>query len=133
MTTFLFHFHSGLRWILVLGLLFSMIRYAMIWLGGSSFRPHDKTLSTVVTSLFDIQLLIGLVLLYLMSNGFSSFLRHQMEHAVTMFLAIVAIHLPARWKKSPDPVRARMSFVMFVVASILVFVAVLRLPQGWGM
>jgi len=133
MTTFLFHFHSGLRWILVLGLILSIIRYAMIWLGGATFRPHDKTLSTVVTSLFDIQLLIGLVLLYLMSSGFSFLLRHHMEHAVTMLLAIVAMHLPVIWKKSPDSVRARMSLAMLVIASVLVFVAVARLPQGWGM
>ena len=131
MTTFIFHFHSGLRWVILLGVLISLVRMAMIWLQNGQFRSFDKTLSIVTTSLFDIQLVVGIVLLYLMTNGFAVLPRHQLEHVFTMFLAVIAVHVPMKWKTRPDPIRAKATVIALLVALTLIIAGIARLPQGW--
>lgn len=131
MTTFLFHFHSGLRWVLVLAILIGLIRFAMIWLRQQEFSSMDATLGTVITALLDVQLLLGFILLYMFSTGFSSFHRFDLEHATTMLLAVLVAHLTMRWKKLPGPLRARNSFFTLLAVIILVIAGVMRLPQGW--
>ena len=133
MTMFIFHFHSGLRWILLLSVLLLIIRLTTIWLRNSPFKPFDKTLTTVTTSLFDIQLVAGIILLFLMTNGFSAFARHHLEHAFTMLLAIIAVHIPIKWKKRPDPARAKATLIAILVAVALIVAGIARLPQGWNL
>ena len=131
MTTFLFHFHSGLRWILVLAVLVGLVRFLMLWIQEHEYTTFDSTLATVITALIDVQFLVGIVLFYLFSGGFSMLLRYRLEHAVTMLLVVLAAHISVRWKKRAGPVRARNSFVTLLVIILLIFVGVARLPQGW--
>jgi hypothetical protein len=131
MITFLLHFHSGLRWALLLGILVALVRYALVWRASRDFATFDTTLATVVTALFDVQLLAGIAVLYGMSAGFTYFPRYMLEHASTMLLAVVAMHAPARWKRSPGPVRAKAFLFSLAIALFLVLVGISRLPQGW--
>jgi hypothetical protein len=129
--TFLFHFHSGLRWVLALGVILALVRYLALWLTAKEFQSFDKTLTTVVTSLFDIQLLVGIILFFMLSNGFSALSGSHLEHGATMLLAAIAVHLPGRWKKSPAPIRAKAHVLALLIAAVLIIAGVARLPQGW--
>lgn len=47
-------------------------------------------------------------------------------------LAVVAAHLPARWKSAPDKVRHRNTLFAFVTSLVLIFIGVAVLPGGWS-
>ncbi len=79
--------------------------------------------------LLDLNLLLGLILLVGLGGGLPM---PRVEHATTMFLAIVMAHLSALWRRSDDPVKKfRNNLVVVVVALALVALGVLRLRGGW--
>lgn len=78
------------------------------------------------TGLLDVQLLFGLILLFV-----SGFVRYRLEHAFTMVIAIVLVHMARRWRDAPDTIRFRNNFLVILVAMLLIFVGVYVLPQGW--
>jgi hypothetical protein len=71
---------------------------------------------------------MGIILLIGLGQGFP---RYRIEHGVTMLVAAVAAHMTAKWKKLDGPTRARNSFIALLIATLLIFVGVMRLPGGW--
>jgi hypothetical protein len=47
-----------------------------------------------------------------------------------MILALVAVHLPMRWRNAPDTVRFRNTLIAYAIALIFVFIGVALLPGG---
>ncbi|HEY3289110.1 MAG TPA: hypothetical protein VGK87_03185, partial [Anaerolineae bacterium] len=74
----------------------------------------------------DIQILLGL--LTLLTFGLT---RETGEHAFIMLLALVAVHLPARWKAAPDAIRFRNTLILFVISLVLVAIGV-AVVGGWS-
>ncbi len=127
--TFLLKLHGEFRWLVVLVGAIAAIKFAVGWLRGSEFKGMDRGLMAAFTGLLDLNLLMGLILLFGLGGGMISF---RMEHAVTMFLAVVTAHLSAIWRRSGDSAtRFRNYLALIVVALALVAVGVLRLRGGW--
>lgn len=121
--------HSILRWVVVLVAVALLIRLAM---GILQKRPFDKMtagLTSAFAGTLDLQATLGL--LYFLLDGFATnnFNRLRWEHAVMLTLAVIAAHLPAAWKKQPDPIRTRNTLIAVVVALAFIVVGVSRL--GW--
>jgi hypothetical protein len=123
--------HSIVRWLLVLASLITVARFAWGWLRRTRFEKSDQALIAGFGGLMDLQATLGLV--FFLWNGFSLnfFPPFRFEHAVTMLLALVVAHLPARWKKAADGVRFRAGLLATVGSLALVVVGVALLPQGW--
>jgi multisubunit Na+/H+ antiporter MnhB subunit len=124
--------HSILRWLIVLAALLALIRLG--W-GLASKRAYDQTawrLVNAYSGLMSLQMLLGLI--YFLWSGFagSGFPGYRIGHLVVMLLAVVASHLPKRWKNAPDAVRTRNDLITLVVSLILVALGVMMLPQGWA-
>ncbi len=127
--TFLLKLHGEFRWLVVLIGAIAAIKFAVGWLRGSEFKGMDRGLMAAFTGLLDLNLLMGLILLFGLGGGMIS---HRMEHAVTMILAVVAAHLSAIWRRKGDSAtRFRNNLALIVVALALVTVGVLRLRGGW--
>jgi hypothetical protein len=127
METFLLSIHSILRWIVVITAVIAMIKFAAGWLGKMPFRPMDRGLMAGFTGMLDLQLLLGLILLFVLGD----FVRYRLEHAGTMIIAIVLVHLARRWRDAPDTIRFRNNFLVILAAMILIISGVFVLPQGW--
>ena len=127
----LFKAHSGLRWLLVLAVLLLLARLYILVMKKSGFAKNDEILLKFTTILMDVQLLIGLVML--LWDGFkkSFFPLYRIEHGVTLLVASVLAHLPARWKALPAPERAKKTLYAYAASAFLVVVGITRLPQGW--
>lgn len=124
-------FHSLVRWVIVAVSVIASVKFALGWRGNSPFAKIDRGLQSGFSGLLDFQMLLGLT--YLLWSGLSGggWPAFRIEHAGTMVLAIVAAHLPARWKKQPDPIRFRNGLFAILGSLALIFVGIAILPQGW--
>ncbi len=124
---FLYTLHSHNRWLILAAAVLALLKLTLTWISRGEYSKTDNILMGLFRWLLTIQFLIGLVLIF--SLGF---VMHRIEHGVTMFLALGAVHFSERWKTAPGPIRARNTVVMIIVALVLIGVGIARLPQGWS-
>jgi hypothetical protein len=119
------HLHSLVRWVVTIATVALLVYLVYAMTRGDESLKRPK-LVTYWTILFDIQGLLGIILLFGLGLA-----RHRIEHATLMIIAIVVAHLTARWKNAPVATWARNSLIVVVIALLLVIVGVAMLPQGW--
>ncbi|WP_336517448.1 hypothetical protein [Pollutibacter soli] len=140
MQTGLVHLHNFLRWVIIILLLVSIFKSYAAWKSGRSFTAGDKRLwlftmiSAHVTLLLGIaQLLVGRfgILTTRVPEGVSvmkdKFFRFfWVEHPVLMLIAIVLITIGRGQSKKaiPDTVKFKKAFLFFLIALIVIFLAV---------
>ncbi len=121
--------HSLVRWVVVLLGVVTIVRLAMGVIRKSEFTKLDRQLTMFFGIAMDIQVLLGIF--NLVSNMMTQTIeRDDMEHAFMMVLALVAVHLPAVWRKSSDAVRFRNTLISYVVSLVFIFIGV-SLVNGW--
>jgi len=126
---FLLKFHGEMRWLVALVGTVAALKFAAGWLRRTEFKAVDRILMLVFTILLDLNLLLGLTLLFSLPGGWVAF---RLEHATTMILALVAAHSSAAWRRSDDSTRKfRNNLIVVVLALVLVAVGVIRLRGGW--
>jgi len=120
--------HGDIRWLVAIVAAAVVIKFLIGWLGKKQYAPLDKTLLLVYTILMDINVLLGLILLFF-AGGFSG---TRLEHATTMVLAAIAAHMTAVWRKSTDsPTKYRNQLLMVALSLLLVVMGVIRLRGGF--
>jgi len=119
--------HGDIRWLVAIVAAAVVIKFLIGWLGKKQYAPLDKTLLLVYTILMDINVLLGLILLFF-AGGFSG---TRLEHATTMVLAAIAAHMTAVWRKSTDSsTKYRNQLLMVALSLLLVVMGVIRLRGG---
>jgi uncharacterized membrane protein YphA (DoxX/SURF4 family) len=127
--SFLLKLHGELRWLVALVGLIALVRLAFGHARGAEFKGADRALVATFGGLLDLDMLLGLVLLFALGGGFPS---HRVEHAVTMLVAIVVVHATQRWRGTGDSARRfRANLAVVAAALALVLAGVLRLRGGW--
>jgi hypothetical protein len=124
--------HSILRWLIVAVAVIAIARFAIGWLRKDAYDRLERALASGYAGLMDLQVLLGLI--YLLATGLSGagFPMYRLEHLVTMLVAAVVAHLPARWKSAPAPIRHRNALLGILVSLLLVVAGVAVLPGGWS-
>lgn len=116
MYTGFLHLHDTLRWLLLLSLVTTLVKYIIGWMGNQHWKKTDNLMGIVFTSLMDVQLLVGLVLYAFLSpitqTAFTDFgaamknsdLRfYAVEHIAMMLIAVVLVHIGRAKSKKPHP------------------------------
>ena len=125
----LLRFHGEIRWLVALVGAISVVRFAYGWFSQSKYGGLDRGLSVAFTTLLDLNLLLGLILLFGLGGGL---IPYRLEHATTMILALVAAHLSAIGRRSDDSARQfRNHLFAFTTALMLIVLGVLRLRGAW--
>lgn len=120
--------HGDIRWLVAIVAAAVVIKFLIGWLGKKQYAPLDKTLLTIYTILMDINVLLGLILLFF-AGGFSG---ARLEHATTMILAAIAAHMTAVWRKSTNSsTKYRNQLLMVALSLLLVVMGVIRLRGGF--
>jgi hypothetical protein len=128
MDTLILTLHSWVRWLVVIVTAAAFV-YALY--GLATRREYDKNATLIMrifSSLIGVQWLLGLIL-FVMRGQFSN--PSYIEHATTMTGVVIIAHLYLPFKKRPSMTRYGIMLAVVVVVSVLVFVGVARLPQGW--
>jgi len=128
---FLFHLHSGFRWLVVLATVAALVDMLLLWQSKKEFCKRDSTILLVFTILIDIQASLGIIMLLWMGFMGMGFPMFHIEHGVTLAIAVVLAHMPKLWETSAASVRAKKTGIMILGVILFIAVGVARLPQGW--
>lgn len=140
MQTGLVHLHSVLRWVILILLVISIIKAYKGFKSGQKFQDGDRKTWLFNMIAAHVTLLIGLYQWLLGRYGLISmnlpegtavpegkFLRfYQIEHPVTMILAIILITLGYGMAKKPleDKVKYRKALSLFIWALVLILLGI---------
>ncbi len=139
MYTGFLHLHDTLRWLVLLSIVVTLIKYLTGWLGNQPWKKLDNILGIVFTSLMDLQLLIGLVLYFFLSpvtkialSDFGAAMKdanlrfYAVEHLSMMLIAVVLVHIGrAKSKKAKtDLGKFKIASIFFLIALVLMLAAI---------
>jgi hypothetical protein len=129
--------HSGLRWIVLLLLVYNIINIAMARSSNRALAAKDTKLSLFGMLSVHIQILVGLVLYFIspkvqfsantMSDGVLRFFT--MEHTLGMLIAIILITIAHRRVKSGSAAGA---FWYYVFGLLVILVSIPWPFRGFG-
>ena len=120
--------HGEIRWLVAILAVVIIIKFAIGWLGRRNYASLDRSLLMAYTILLDINVLLGLILLFF-NGGVNG---PRIRHATTMLLAAIAGHMTAMWRRSSDsPTKFRNQLLMVALSLLLVFFGVIRLRGGF--
>ena len=126
---FILQLHGLIRWLVALVAIVALVKFGLGWLRRMAYTSADRGLMSAFTGLLDLNLILGLILLFGLGGGFPA---KRVEHAITMIVAVVVAHLAAIWRRSDDAARKfRNNFLVVAVALALIFSAVTQLRGGW--
>jgi hypothetical protein len=119
--------HGELRWLVALAAVVVIIKFLIGWLGKRQYTPLDRTLLMIYTILVDINVLLGLILLFV--GGFNG---QRLEHATTMLLAAISAHMTAIWRNKPidSAVKYRNQLLLVLLSLALILFGVWRIREG---
>ncbi len=139
MYTGFLHLHDALRWLVLLSLVITLIKYTVGWLGSQRWQKTDNLLGIVFTSLMDLQLLTGLVLYFFLSpitklamSDFGAAMKnadlrfYAVEHFAMMLIAVVLVHIGrAKSKKAKtDTAKFKTATIFFLIALVVILAAI---------
>ncbi|MDP3433935.1 MAG: hypothetical protein Q8T04_13335 [Bacteroidota bacterium] len=139
MYTGFLHLHDVLRWLVLVSLAVTLVKYLAGWFGNQPWKKTDNILGIVFTSLMDLQLLTGLVLYFFLSpvtklamSDFGAAMKnadlrfYAVEHFAMMLIAVVLVHIGrAKSKKAKtDQGKFKITSIFFLIASIIMVVAI---------
>jgi len=120
--------HGEVRWLVAIVAVIVIIKFAIGLIQKSEYKSMDRGLMSGLVGLIDINFLLGLILLF--SLGFDS--RTRLEHAGTMFVAVLLAHSNAAWRKSEDSAKKfRNNLILVIVVLALVFAGVTVIRGGF--
>lgn len=123
---FIFTLHSHFRWIALSATAIVSVKYIVALAGKKEYSKHDRILGSAFSSVIDIQLLLGLILLIsrISAGAFSGRIA---EHITIMIIAVVLVHLPVKWRTSESSARFRNTLLCYSGALILILMGIIRM------
>ena len=132
--------HSGLRYLVILFLFFSLIWSFVAWLRKGKFSKFDNILNLITTITFHLQLLLGIVLYFksplvhfkkvMFENEILSY--WTIWHALIMIVSIVLVTITRIIvKKLQDDLEKHKRIVIhYLIVIVVVFTALLMSARG---
>lgn len=132
MYNFLVHFHSGLRWLILVAAVVAVLKSIIGLFGGGKYAKFDNILAASYVGLMHLQLLTGLILYFFLSplvtydmaDPVSRF--WSVEHIALMLFAVIAAQVGRSIsKKSEDaPVKFRFQAIFFGISLVLMLLGI---------
>ena len=124
----IYDLHSIIRWIILIIAIISVVKYLSILMQKTEFSKTDNLLMVTLVGILDLQLLAGLILFVWLSISQKLFPSFRILHAVIMILAVVIVHLSAKWKKAENSIRAKNNLLCIISAIALILTGTFILP-----
>ena len=138
----LLHAHSGLRWLVLLFLVWAIVNAATKMNGQKAYGANDKRVSLFALIFTHIQLILGLALYFIspkvqfagevMSNKILRF--YTVEHISLMLVAIVLITMgySKAKRKANDGQKFKTTFRYYLIGLILILISIPWPFRGLG-
>jgi hypothetical protein len=145
MYTGLLHTHNFLRLIILIAFVVTLYRSYAGWFGRKNWIKGDNLRGIILTSLMDLQLLIGFALYFVYSPvtqiAFQDFglamknadLRfYAVEHSLLMIVAVALVHVGrAKSKKAGSDLKRFKRSAIFYTLAVLVILAAIPWGRAW--
>lgn len=138
----LLHAHSGLRWIVLVLLVWALIKAISGWVGKNEYQKSDRISALLALIFTHIQLLIGLILYFIspkvaFREGVmeSSLLRfYTVEHIVMMVIAIALITMGfSKAKRLSESAAKHKKVAIYYGIGLIIIIASIPWPfRGLG-
>lgn len=116
--------HAGWRWVVLALILVTMVKALIGWQAKQKWTGIDTKLMLAARMAAYIQVVLGLVL-YIIIQGWAN-MRFTGEHVLMALLAVGGLEFGAgRAKKSQGVKMFRFAFIGFLIALILLYIALL--------
>jgi hypothetical protein len=130
--------HNIIRWVALILAIVVVVRSFLGWFGSREWSQQDRRLGSFFGISMDIQLLLGLLLYFVFSPlmrsaladfgaamGSSDVRFFALEHAISMFLAVIFAHLGSVLARRAEGSQAKFkrSAVFYTLALILILTA----------
>lgn len=139
MYSFLLHFHSGLRYLLILAIVTLLVSVAYSLLGKKNILKAHHTLSLILMILAHLQFLFGLILFGIspmvdLNNMFKDdHTRYwSLEHISMMLVAIILITLARITSKKAENSLKKLRKLFWFNLSAVVVIVIALLQSGRG-
>ncbi len=131
--------HSLVRWAIVIVGVVAIVRAFMGWRGGKPWAQLDDRLGLGFTSVMDLNLLLGLLLYFVLSDITTGAFRDMgaamgnsvtrffaVEHFLVMLIAVVVAHVGrSRSKKAASDIgKFKQAAIFFTISLVLVLLAI---------
>ena len=135
MYSFLLHFHSGLRWLILATAVFAIFKSIIALFSHSKYTKFDNILAASFLGTLHLQLLTGLIL-YLYLSPWTNALTFNMsdpeirfwsvEHLAIMLLAVIAAQVgrSISKKKNEVSVKFRLQAIFFGISLLLMLLGI---------
>lgn len=133
------HLHDMLRWLVLLSLLVTLLKYFYGWFGKKAWTKTDNILGIVFVSVMDLQVLVGLILYFFLSpvfklvfSDFGSAMQNDelrfygVEHITMMLIALTLMHIGrVKSKKGQTDVKKfRGAAIFYLIALVIICAAI---------
>ncbi len=132
MYNFLLHFHSGLRWIVLLVVVVIILKSLVGFFSGSAYKKFDSIIAASFVGMMHLQFILGIILYffyspyvtYEMSDAQSRF--WSVEHTSLMLLAVVVAQIGRTLSKKTQKgqVKFRFQFIFFGISLVLMLLGI---------
>ncbi len=135
MYTFFLHFHSGLRWLILLAAVIVVLKSLVGLFAGGQYSKFDKITATSFTMLMRVQFVIGIVLYFFLSPFTTRFTFNMsdaterfwsVEHLLLMIFAIGAAEMGSKISKKSDDAVVKFKFqaILFGISLLLMLIGI---------
>lgn len=135
MYSFLLHFHSGLRWLVLLGAVAVIVKSILGFVGSQEYKKLDNILAASFVGMMHLQALTGLILYFFLSPFTSSFTFNMkdpnmrfwsVEHLFLMILAIVLAQVGRTKSKKASVAKTKFKLqtIFFAIALVLMLAGI---------
>ena len=141
----LVHFHSVLRWVIMIFLIYSLVISLIKWQTAGSLSKTNSLMASLTVHFSHLQLLVGIILYFIsykvmfdketMASPMIRF--YTVEHVAMMVIAIAFLTIGnIKAKKASDPTKkAKIIFIWFALGFLLIMAAIpwpfRALGSGW--
>lgn len=125
-SSFILMLHSLNRWLIVLVTFIAIFKFAIGYWKQADFTPTDGRIMSFWMGLLDLQLILGIVLLFTLPP-----VRYRLEHGVIMILVVTLAHINGRWRHAKPTIKFRNFTLLIILITLLIGIGVAALPQGW--
>jgi hypothetical protein len=125
---FLVTLHGFIRWLILLAAFIGLgDAFYALYGGKAQGGTLGRTLPPIYLGLLDLQLLLGLVLLFAVPEALGRYL----VHGIIMVVAVALAHVfRVRLKKAPEGGTARAMVLLYLVPLIVILVGLAARPRG---